>query len=260
MDAISVTRKIARANYFNKFASKNAISPLLMNVAKRPETLGASALGGLYGGMQGYDNATDDQKGVGAIGGALAGAVGGGILGGTAGSVYRSMTGGKKGLIARYNESSKKLDRLAKKKKAESGFFKTWYKPYTSRKGDYMNQEVKYKGETMGRLDKLKQQMSEITDNRNLSHKKQVKKVDKLMNKTPMGKYVKDRDELIGNAAKVGLGGWMGLSAINSARDFGAAPDPASVASDLINKSENGNKLSPREMMLLQQKLKQINQ
>ena len=258
MDAISVTRKIARANYFNKFASKNAISPLLMNVVKRPETLGASAVGGLYGGMQGYNNATDDQKGVGALGGAFAGAVGGGILGGTAGSVYRSMTSGKKGLISRYSDSSDKLERLAKKKKAESGFFKTWYKPYTSRKGDYMNQEVKYKGQTMGRLDKLKQKMSDISENRNLSHKKQIKKIDKLVAKDTLGKYVKNRDELIGNAAKLGLGGWMGMSTLGVAKDFGSKPDPASVASDLVYKSENGNKLSPREVMLLQQKINEL--
>jgi hypothetical protein len=52
----------------------------------------------------------------------------------------------------------------------------------------------------------------------------------------------------------------MGASTLSAARDFGSKPDPASVASDLVYKSENGNKLSPREMMLLQQKLKEINE
>jgi hypothetical protein len=261
MDAIQVTRKIARARMLEKIAGP-LISPVAMNVLKRPETLGGIAAGGLYGGMKGNENATEDQKTIGTIGGAIAGAAGGGILGATGGSLARSFYGkpGQDNLITRYRKASKALDKDVESSGAKGGFFKKWYKPYESDRGAYLNKQIiNAKGDKVGRLDDLKDRMGKITDNRNLTHKQQLKEVDKLIkSEGNLGRYVAAKDELKGNAFKAGAGALMGFGALNAAKDFGAAPDAESVASSLVRRSEKGNQLSGREKMLLQDKMNEI--
>jgi len=256
MRALEVTRKLARIHYMNKVAFQ--VSPMVSEMAKRPELIGGAVLGGLYGAKKGNENATEDQKGIGTVGGALSGAIGGGILGATGGSLARSIHGGDKGnLFKRISESRKALDAEAQAAGAQGGAFKKWYKPYTTRVGDYANSTAP--GQTASRLDTLKADMSKITDDRSLTHAQQLAKVDELTNKSNLGKYVAAKDELIGNAWKAGVGGMMlGMPAMQAAGEFGAGPDSNAVASELITKSQNGNKLSGREKFLLREKINEI--
>lgn len=252
MRALDVTRKIAR---MHKLAS---MGDTIKMVAKRPELIGGALAGGIYGAKQGNENATEDQKGIGTIGGALAGAAGGAMIGGSIGSVARSIHGGDKGnLFSRISESRKALDQEAQAAGAQGGFFKKWYKPYTSRIGDYAGTPAA--GQTESRLAQLKSEMSKITDDRSLTHAQQMAKVDELTNRSNLGRYVAAKDEAIGNAWKLGLGvGMMGMPALASSKDVGAAPDSQAVASELFAKAQAGHKLSGREKMLLRDKLDQI--
>jgi hypothetical protein len=252
MRALDVTRKIAR---MHKLAS---MGDMIANVAKRPELIGGAALGGIYGAKQGNENATQDQKTLGTIGGALAGAAGGAMIGGSLGSVARSIHGGDKGnLYSRIRDSRKALDEEAQAAGATGGAFKKWYKPYTTRVSDYANSTAP--GATQGRLAQLKEDMSKITDDRTLTHAQQMAKVDELTNKSNLGKYTAARDEAIGNAWKLGLGvGMMGMPALASAKDVGAAPDSQAVASEIMAKSQAGHKLSGREKMLLRDKIDEM--
>ena len=191
-----------------------SLSSEALKSIKNLPTLGGAGAGAVYGGVRGYQEAGEGQRGSGLVAGALTGGVGGAFLGGAGRLAYKNVAPGFK----QYSKGNKAL-----KAEMEAALGKDQAK--------FRLSDLNPFGKASKRKEFLAKKKEEFTKRRGLAvaDKRGKAAMDAedaiLKDMGSYGEMIAGRRKLVGSAIGAGIGAGYGISQLKDAKNVAKETD-----------------------------------